>query len=160
MKAVSKPLTRYCIFFKEKIFDLKKCCICSKYLKKEEIQSTFGEIPKSPNMTAHFKFSTCSFSQSLNCQQLSETPDIYRGSLKKMSFLTKKYITGLTGNTNISRTIILSKWNEIVGDIFNNSLVPEKLYKGTLILKSESPAVTQSFMFVKNDVIKKINSLL
>ncbi|HPG30161.1 MAG TPA: DUF721 domain-containing protein [bacterium] len=163
MKTLTKPLSRYCIFFNEKIYDVKKCYLCDKYENKnEEPESEAESIDNfgSPNMKGHIKFNSCNFSQSLNCDEIAGKPVESFSSLKKVSFITKKYINNLTGNSHVAKTIILKNWHDIAGKIFQDSVIPEKLSKGVLILKSSSPAVTQSFLFVKSEIIKKINSAL
>ena len=160
MKTLTKPLSRYCIFFNEKIYDVKKCFLCDKYKNKNDEMTEPINNFQSPNMKGHIKFNSCNFSQSLNCDEIAAKPVESFSSLKKVSLITKKYINNLTGNSNVAKTIILKNWPDIAGKIFKDSVIPEKLSKGVLILKSSSPSVTQSFLFVKSEIINKINSAL
>jgi len=116
------------------------------------------EFTNNPGIIGHLKFNRCVYSETPDVEQLSGKRKL-PATVKRISAATKDYMAKLSSNPETVKNVIFKRWDSIVGDIFKNIITPLKINKATLILKSESPAASQDFLFVKNDVLKNINSL-
>ena len=159
MSVSGKNLTRFCIKNNEKLFDLKKCFLCSAYLLKEKYEMPDIDLPDNSALRGHLKFNSCEFAHNLNFEELSKR-DSNPAGVKTMHGLTKKFFSKLKLTPESIVSIITANWDKIVGDTFKEKLVPVKFSRGSLIIKSSSPSLTQDFLFVKTDVMKNINVLL
>ncbi len=154
-----KSLSRYCFNKNEKIIDLKICFLCEKYSLKENFDVPDISLPDSSGLLGHLKFNSCEFADNLDFQELLKISSL-PAAIKTLNNTIPRFFKKLKLNGKCIFNIIYANWKIIVGVAFENIIVPVKYVNGTLVVKCIQPAAAQDFMFVKDDVIKNLNSLL
>ena len=60
----------------------------------------------------------------------------------------------------VSQNNALLVWKEVVGDKVSQNTAPEKGDSGTLYIITSNPTWSQVLVFIKSDIIKKLNNKL
>jgi hypothetical protein len=154
----NKSFTRYCLKYKTKLFDLKKCSLCQNYELKQGYDIPKYKLPKNSGLLGHFKFNSCQFSANLNRQELVDKKET-NASVKNISKISSRIIDKLKHNSKVTKNIIINNWENIVGNQFKDTVVPYKIIKSVLYVKTESPTITENFHFMNIEIMDNINNL-
>ncbi|HPP86965.1 MAG TPA: DUF721 domain-containing protein [bacterium] len=161
---MNKILTRYCLKRNKKIEDLKECCNCSDYKKKDLSAENLPEINLSKEaitvgFICHIKYHSCSYSQYYDEKQMTEKSDLPK-AIKKLNVATKNFLKKQFLKSDNVKSLIIAEWYNIVGKAFCENIKVLKFSRGTLIVQSDNPSVSQDFLFVQKEVIDNINNIL